>query len=196
MLIVKSKFAALPIYDDAMAGGRNGRGHARFNFYPKSPRYIQPEEAVKIIRQASRFVDIVGVLSMPTFKQINADHRRLSSTGYSSTATKTRSSAEQFRNAQRQDHKSHPRQNRKRTSNSRKLFAPTRFCSTPSTRKNTAARGLTFDWNIVGHIATRVFLAGGINPENVVKAIELGVYGIDVCSGIESERRAKKTTKK
>jgi phosphoribosylanthranilate isomerase len=47
--------------------------------------------------------------------------------------------------------------------------------------------GITFDWNIVGHIGKRVFLAGGINPDNAVKAIELGVYGIDICSGVESE---------
>jgi phosphoribosylanthranilate isomerase len=47
--------------------------------------------------------------------------------------------------------------------------------------------GLTFDWNIIGHIGKRVFLAGGINPDNAAQAIELGVYGIDVCSGIEAE---------
>jgi phosphoribosylanthranilate isomerase len=47
--------------------------------------------------------------------------------------------------------------------------------------------GLTFDWNIIGHIGKRVFLAGGINPDNAAAAIEMGVYGIDVCSGIESE---------
>ena len=47
--------------------------------------------------------------------------------------------------------------------------------------------GLTFDWNIVGHMGKRVFLAGGINPDNAEQAVELGVYGIDICSGIESE---------
>jgi phosphoribosylanthranilate isomerase len=46
---------------------------------------------------------------------------------------------------------------------------------------------LTFDWNIVGHINKRVFLAGGIDPGNVAAAIKLGVYGIDICSGIEAE---------
>jgi phosphoribosylanthranilate isomerase len=46
---------------------------------------------------------------------------------------------------------------------------------------------VTFDWNVVGHINKRVFLAGGINPENAEKAIKLGVYGIDICSGIESK---------
>jgi len=47
--------------------------------------------------------------------------------------------------------------------------------------------GLTFDWNIIGHIGKRIFLAGGINPDNAAQAVELGVYGIDVCSGIEAE---------
>jgi phosphoribosylanthranilate isomerase len=47
--------------------------------------------------------------------------------------------------------------------------------------------GLTFDWNIIGHISKRIFLAGGINPDNAAEAVELGVYGIDVCSGIEAE---------
>ena len=55
--------------------------------------------------------------------------------------------------------------------------------------------GLTFDWNIVGHIGKRVFLAGGINPDNAARAVELGVYGIDVCSGVES-RPGKKDRKK
>jgi len=47
--------------------------------------------------------------------------------------------------------------------------------------------GTAFDWNIVGHIGKRVFLAGGINPDNAPDAVSPGVYGIDICSGIESE---------
>jgi phosphoribosylanthranilate isomerase len=53
--------------------------------------------------------------------------------------------------------------------------------------KKYGGTGLTFDWNVIGHIGKRVFLAGGINPDNVAKAVKLGVYGIDVCSGIEAE---------
>ena len=53
--------------------------------------------------------------------------------------------------------------------------------------KKYGGTGLTFDWNIIGHIGKRIFLAGGINPDNAVAAVELGVYGIDVCSGVESE---------
>jgi phosphoribosylanthranilate isomerase len=41
----------------------------------------------------------------------------------------------------------------------------------------------------------RIFLAGGITPDNAAKAISLGVYGIDVCSGVESEPGKKDAEK-
>jgi phosphoribosylanthranilate isomerase len=47
--------------------------------------------------------------------------------------------------------------------------------------------GKTFDWSLIGNLYRRIFLAGGITPENVVQALERDVYCIDVCSGIESE---------
>ena len=53
--------------------------------------------------------------------------------------------------------------------------------------KKYGGTGLSFDWNIIGNITKRVFLAGGITAENVKKAVDLGIYGIDVCSGIESK---------
>ncbi|MBW2011872.1 MAG: phosphoribosylanthranilate isomerase [Deltaproteobacteria bacterium] len=53
--------------------------------------------------------------------------------------------------------------------------------------------GLTSDWGAVRELVNEiksqipVFLAGGINPENVAKAIELvEPDGIDLCSGVES----------
>jgi len=47
--------------------------------------------------------------------------------------------------------------------------------------------GQRFDWNAMETLYRRVFLAGGITPENAAEAVETGVYGIDVCSGIEAE---------
>ena len=46
--------------------------------------------------------------------------------------------------------------------------------------------GLSFDWDLIQNVNWRVFLAGGITPDNAAKAISLGVYGIDLCSGVES----------
>lgn len=48
--------------------------------------------------------------------------------------------------------------------------------------------GKTFDWDIAARLAQtrRVILAGGLDPENIVEAIEtVHPYAVDVCSGIE-----------
>jgi len=60
--------------------------------------------------------------------------------------------------------------------------------------------GKEHDWNIskeiVEHIKKPVILAGGLNPDNVAKAIELVMpYAVDVSSGVESEVRKKDAVK-
>ena len=41
-------------------------------------------------------------------------------------------------------------------------------------------------------VSIPVFLAGGINPENVEKAItEVRPYGVDLCSGVEASKGKK-----
>ena len=50
--------------------------------------------------------------------------------------------------------------------------------------------GKTFDWRLATEIALtrRIILAGGLNPENVVEAINIvRPYAVDVCSGVEEE---------
>ncbi len=48
--------------------------------------------------------------------------------------------------------------------------------------------GDAFDWSLIGDIKKPYFLAGGINTENVVRAIEqIRPYGIDISSGVETD---------
>lgn len=48
--------------------------------------------------------------------------------------------------------------------------------------------GLTFDWSMVNNIKLPFFLAGGINTNNIVMAMDrCNPYGIDVSSGVETE---------
>jgi len=41
----------------------------------------------------------------------------------------------------------------------------------------------------------KVFLAGGINPDNIVDALEVGTDGVDLCSGVEKEPGVKDAEK-
>ena len=47
--------------------------------------------------------------------------------------------------------------------------------------------GYSFDWEWLHKAVSskKVFLAGGITPENVLDALAVGSYGIDLCSGVE-----------
>ena len=50
--------------------------------------------------------------------------------------------------------------------------------------------GNTFNWELIRDVERPYFLAGGLTPENVGPAIEaLNPYGVDVSSGIETDKK-------
>ena len=57
--------------------------------------------------------------------------------------------------------------------------------------KKYGGTGEQFDWDLlnkaIGYLPYKIFLAGGINPDNVGEALAIDPYAVDVCSGIESE---------
>jgi phosphoribosylanthranilate isomerase len=64
--------------------------------------------------------------------------------------------------------------------------------------KELGGTGRTHDWTLSRAIRERVrkplFLAGGLTPENVGRAVEeVGPFGLDVCSGVRTEGRLDAT---
>jgi len=194
MMITKVKICGITNYDDAVAAMNLGADLLGFNFFPKSPRYIKPQDAAAIIRRLPAFIDISGVFvnsSLDEIREIAAlcqlDWVQLHGDentefcrwlAYDSAKTMKALRIKDAGDLQQVD----------RFSTDAILldaFDPQRYGGT----------GLTFDWNIIGHIGKRIFLAGGINPQNAAQAVELGVYGIDVCSGVEA-KPGKKDPKK
>jgi phosphoribosylanthranilate isomerase len=182
---VKVKICGLTNLEDTQAAIDMGADLVGFNFYKKSPRYISPEDAAAIIAKLPAFVDTVAVFvnaTLDEIKNVIADGRfrwvQLHGDETPEFCDSLRSLSVMTIKAIRVKDASSIKQTADYHTDAVLLdaFDPTRYGGT----------GISFDWNIVGNISQRVFLAGGINPDNVARAIELGVYGIDVCSGIES----------
>ena len=49
-------------------------------------------------------------------------------------------------------------------------------------------QGKTFDWNLLKNFIRPYFLAGGINENNIEKAIKLNPYCMDISSGVETNK--------
>jgi len=186
MQIVKVKICGLTNYEDAAAALEMGADLLGFNFCPQSPRYLTPQKAGDVIRKLPAFVDVAGIFVNASFEQINRtvescqlDWAQLHGDESPEFCRSLLSLNVKTMKALRVKDKGDIDRAEEFFTDAVLLdaFDPQRYGGT----------GRTFDWNIVGHIGKRVFLAGGIKPENAAEAVKLGVYGIDVCSGIESE---------
>ena len=186
MLIVKVKICGITNLADAGAAIDIGADILGFNFYPKSPRYITPEDAAKIIVALPAFIDVAGVFVNAAVDEINETIGTCYLDWIQLHGEETPEFCESFLTLNVKTMKALRVRDSSDIDKAEEFytdailldaFDPARYGGT----------GLTFDWNIVGHMGKRVFLAGGINPDNAAQAVELGVYGIDICSGVESE---------
>jgi phosphoribosylanthranilate isomerase len=184
MLIVKVKICGITNYEDAQAAIDLGADLLGFNFYPKSPRYIAPDKAREIINKLPGFIDITGVFVNSPLEQIREAVGTCQLNWVQLHGEESPEFCESFRSLEVKTMKAVRVKDQSDIQKAEGYFTDAILLDAFDPGKY-GGTGLTFDWNIVGHIGKRVFLAGGINPDNAAAAIELGVYGIDVCSGIE-----------
>jgi phosphoribosylanthranilate isomerase len=185
MLIVKVKICGLTNYDDAASAMEMGADILGFNFYPESPRYIAAEKAAEIIDKLPAFIDIAGVFVDASLEQI---HKTISTCRLNWVQLHGNESPQfcnLFLSLDVKTMKAIRVKDNSDIKRAEEYFTDAILLDAYDPLKY-GGTGLTFDWNVIGHIGKRIFLAGGINPGNVVAAVELGVYGIDVCSGIEA----------
>jgi len=186
MLIVKVKICGITNYEDAVAAVDMGADLLGFNFYPKSPRFIAPEKAVQIINKLPAFIDLVGVFVNASIDQIHETKDLCQLDWVQLHGDESPEFCKEFRSHNVKIMKALRVKDQADIEKADSYFTDAVLLDAFDPEKY-GGTGLSFDWNIIGHIGKRVFLAGGINPDNAADAVRLGVYGIDVCSGIEAE---------
>ncbi len=197
MLIVKVKICGLTNYEDASAAIDMGADLLGFNFYPKSPRYVSPADAAEIINKLPAFIDIVGVFVNEPIEKIQEIKNLCQLNWIQLHGDETPEFCNEFRSHEEKIMKAIRVKDQKDVERAEDFFTDAILLDAFDPKKY-GGTGVSFDWNIIGHIGKRIFLAGGINPNNAAKAVELGVYGIDICSGIEAKpgKKDKRLMKK
>ncbi|MBN1124522.1 MAG: phosphoribosylanthranilate isomerase [Sedimentisphaerales bacterium] len=185
ILSVKVKICGITNQEDAQAAVDMGADILGFNFYPRSPRYIEVSKTMEIINQIPTYVDTAGILVNPTEEQIGD----ISEIGFLNWIQFHGDETPEFCNSLTWLHAKTIKALRIRN---RKDLDPVKEyrtdailldCFNPKAYGGTGER---FDWDWIDNGYYRFFLAGGITADNAAQAIETGVFAIDVCSGIEA----------
>ena len=186
MLIVKIKVCGITNYKDASAAIDMGADLIGFNFYSKSKRFITPEKARDITNKLPAFVETVGVFVNQSIENIHKTQELCQLGWVQLHGDEDPQFCRLFHDHNVKIIKA-IRVRRKDDIKAIDSFFTDAVLLDAFDPDQYGGTGKSFDWNIIGHANKRVFLAGGITPDNVAEAVKLGVYGVDVCSGIESK---------
>ncbi len=200
---MKVKICGITNLEDAQAAIEAGADLLGFNFYAKSPRYVEPEAAraiVSEIRSNDRCPVLVGVFVNALVAEIQVT---LSTVRLDLAQLHGDEPATLIKQLHGQGFKA-----LRLTSPEEAEVTSDRFAGygpnapallVDAYRKDQyGGTGHTVDWSIATRLAQAypILLAGGLTPDNVGEAIEqVRPWGVDVASGVEASPRKKDVEK-
>jgi len=188
--MIKIKICGITNLDDALAAAGAGADALGFNFYKKSPRYIEPEKAAEIISQLPPLIMPVGVFVNEREEKIREIQALTCMQAIQLHGDESPEFCQRFGNRVIKACQVKDKESLKHMAHYR-VGAFLLDSYHDSLRGGT---GATFDWHlaVVAKTFGRVILAGGLTPENVAEAVKLvQPYGVDVAGGVEKERGIK-----
>lgn len=181
--MVRIKMCGLRRAEDIIAVNELRPEYIGFVFFPGSKRVVSPEAAKTLREKLASGIRAVGVFVDEKPENIAS----LLSAGIIDTA-------------QLHGHEDEAYIRRLRSLTGRPLIQAFRIGCTEDIQRAQASTaemilldagagdGKTFDWRLLRAVTRPYFLAGGLNPENVSRAVEqLKPYAVDVSSGIETD---------
>ena len=169
------KICGITNREDALASVEFGADALGFNFYRPSPRYTDPQELESILELLPEPVLKVAVVVVnsgdvqDTIEDISS--RVPSIDAFQLHGLKSEAEVPSI---------------------SKHLYIATSpveaksFANYEILIDTSWGRGQKADWEQLSHLKRSFFLSGGLDPENVIEAIQsLQPAGVDVCSGVE-----------
>lgn len=186
--MVKVKICGITNWTDARNAFEAGADFLGFNFYRRSPRYIAPAAARRIVRRLPEGVSSVGVFvneseaaTLSIAREVGLDLVQLHGDETPEVVAQLRRTIPVIKAL--------------RVRGSLRAGDLARFKGASAVlldgfdRKRRGGTGKRVDWKLAKRASRkgRIFLAGGVTPENAAEAVVTAQpYAIDVCSGVES----------
>jgi phosphoribosylanthranilate isomerase len=183
----KIKICGITNATDAQLASKLGADALGFNFCPESPRFVARERVRAIVASLPPFVTAVAVFvdAHPEFMSETCDFcgiRTVQLHGDEAPGIVGKLRAYKIIKAFQVRSERDTAQIRR--------YDVDAFLLDAYVAGKRGGTGTSFNWDLAKSVAcvVPILLAGGLNPENVGQAIRtVKPYGVDVCSGVESE---------
>jgi phosphoribosylanthranilate isomerase len=186
--MVRVKICGITNLEDAQLAVDLGADALGFNFYRKSPRYLEPSKAKLIIEELPPLVSTVGIF-VDEFSP-----ERISSiahaVGLDAVQLHGSESPEYVKKVDELRVIKAFRVDGKFDLALLSLYSAGAYLLDSHDPENFGGTGKVFDWDvaIAAKSYGRIIVAGGLKAENIVDAIRrVRPYAVDICSGVESE---------
>jgi Phosphoribosylanthranilate isomerase len=182
---MKIKICGITNMEDALFAAELGADALGFIFAKTSPRHIRPGTARKIIQDLPPFVIPVGVVA-------DAEHDEIleliDETGICCVQLHGNESPKQLAKFPVPVYKSF-HVDKEFNLETLQRYKGSAYLLDTHVEDALGGTGKTFDWDVAvkAKVYGRIILAGGLNPENILEAIQkVQPYAVDVNSGVES----------
>jgi phosphoribosylanthranilate isomerase len=181
---MKVKVCGITNYHDAALALDQGVDALGFNFFPPSPRYIDPAGAHEIIRRLPPFSISVGLFVNAGIEEAIKIAR---SAGVQAIQLHGDESPEYCRKLSDWPLLKAIRVGEDGLPDNLQEYPVRAFVLDVKDDVLFGGTGRSFDWRLARGVRHPFILAGGLRPDNVREAIRAArPYGVDVCSGVEA----------
>jgi len=190
---MKIKICGITLIEDAQLCVEHGVDAIGFIFYSKSKRYVSPEDAKNIVASLPIFTHKIGVFVNEDVAEVNRIAKQVGLSGVQLHGNETVEYISQI---------THPVVKSFGVDESFdfSLIEAYKDCTILLDVKDTEQHGGTgnsFDWELIPEdIRSRVIIAGGVSPNNIVEIHEkINPYGVDLSSSVEVSPGIKNSKK-
>ena len=185
---MRTKICGITSFEDAMNAIEAGADALGFVFYEKSPRYISPSDAKKIISKLPPFVEKVGLF-------VNVDAQIINSYIQESGCTLAQLHFEASDTVYKQLFVPYIKVIRAKEAKDILQYSDEyRLVDAYCDVFGGAGKRLNIEW-FKDIDCSKIILAGGLDSNNVDSLKEYGFYAVDVSSGVEISHGVKDKNK-